>query len=176
MQYILDWLDRLKPLWDFLTGVGTVALAILTVYLANKKPKVGIKLSVRTVRGDVAVVEILNAGEALPVVRGWHWSAPCVGRVDLLTIVNLTMRGRSVDIPYRMEHGDVLVGEVSLQAIAQIAEGRIRSNATPREIEECVASSHFGCTTTIGGPFEAILPIEAQAQLGKSMNLRRRPI
>ena len=176
LDSILDWLDRLKPLWEFLTGVGTVALAVLTVYLANKSPKIRIKLTVRLVRGQVAIVEMLNAGEALPVIRGWYWSAPCVGRVDLLTMANLTMQNRMVSIPCRMERGDVLEGSIDLKAIAQIAEGKISPDATPQEIEECISSSRFNCTTTIGGVFDVILPSEAQAQLGKFINLRRRPI
>ena len=175
LDNILDGLDRLKPLWEFLTGVGTVALAILTVYLANKKPKPRIRLTVRVVREHVAIVEMLNAGETLPVVRGWYWSSPCAGRADLLSIVNLTTQGRSVAIPYRMEHGDVLEGAVDLQAIAQLADGRISPDATRLEIEACIATSRFGCVTTIGDVFEVILPVEARAQLGRFINLRRGP-
>ena len=176
LNCVLDWLDRLKPLWEFLTGIGTVALAVLTVYLANRKPKSRITVTVRLAREHVAVVEMLNVGDALPVVRGWHWSSPRTGRIDLLAMVNLTIQARPVPIPYRMERGDLIEGQVALEAIAQLADERLGPNATPEEVQVCVRESRFGCTTTVGQVFEVSLPPEVRTELARRIDIRRRPI
>jgi hypothetical protein len=163
------------PVSEFLTGVGTIALAILTVFLANRKPKDHIELSVTIRQNQSLVVEMLNDGYTLPVIRTWYWRAPCLGRgrLELPAIADIVRQQSIVPLPLRMERGDLLVGSVTAETIAQIADQRIEQNVTPEALRACMRGSRFGCATTTGSVFEIQLPVAASSLIAERLVLRR---
>jgi len=179
LETVRDWFHRWEAVWIFLTAVGTILLAGVTSWLATRKPRVGLSVSVEEHRDSQAKVTITNVEESLPVLRTWYWRSPSVAprRLDLPGIGHLTDgRGIYTGVPRRMEPGDQLVGFVSIRDLAQIVDPLIRADATREEINSCVSASEFGCMTTVGKMFTSPLPAGLQEMLAKFIVLRRTPI
>jgi len=178
LDAVREWFQRWEAVWIFLTAVGTILLAGVTSWLATRKPRVRLNVSVEVFRDDQAKVTITNVEESLPVLRTWYWRSPTLTppRLDLPGIGHLyDGRGIYAEIPRRMEPGDQLVGIVNIRDLAQIVDPLIRAEATREEIAS-VSASAIGYMTTVGKMFEAPLPASLQERLAQFIVLRRTPI
>jgi hypothetical protein len=108
----LRWLEEHKPLWDFLTAVGTVGLAAVTVWLANREAhKAQLSVGLRIMIGpgakepfpEYVVFRIVNNG-SLPLritQIGWRW-----GLRKKLAAVQMYEPTLSSPLPANLGHGE----------------------------------------------------------------------
>lgn len=153
----LRWLEHSKPLWDFLTAVGTVGLAVVTFLLATRKPKAELTLS--EIRSGTAVAVIIrNTGDAMLTIARFYWTAAAPGKqVELgFSQPGFGLFNGVGPIPFlqaRLSRGDTVEVRVSVQQMAEAINPHIRDDATVSEIAESLRSSRFGCATTTGEQF-----------------------
>ena len=166
IDHVLDCLEHFKPLWDFLTAVGTVGAVVVALLLALRKPKVHLFPGAR-MQGTTIVLSATNKGSEPATVLGWEWRAACIegGRVDLAAYPYSLNSLPGLSAPQRLVKSDLLVTWVSVNALAEVANPRISAGLQAPAIEQAVRSSRFACLTTTGEVFEANLPESAQAPL-----------
>lgn len=178
LDALREWFQRWESVWSFLTGVGTILLAIVTAWLATRKPKVRLTIAVEKFRDVQTKITIINVEESLPVLRTWYWATPTIAprRLDLPGVGQLTDgKGVFTALPRRMEPGDELVGYVSIRDLAQLVDPLIQNGATREQIDAAVRPSEFGCVTTVGLKFKVALPPDVQQTLAEFIALRRAP-
>ena len=182
LESVLNWLAKFKPLWEFLTALGTVSAVVVSLYLASRKPKAHLTLSVELLKAgdhtpDVAAWTIVNDGEADQIILRWYWRAQCTetGRIYLSAFCELNGRGGYM-LPQRIVKDDMLTGRDPLTSIADLANPHISAKATPEEIEKCFRGSKFGCVTTTGKLYETDMPQTLQTALLARFRSVRGPI
>ena len=174
MDALLSWLHYHKPLWDFMTAVGTIGLASTTVWLATRKPRAKLDLSVVRVAADGAFFTIRNAGDAVLVVAGCYWAAPCLqGRVDLVHAGLFNGAGPFPLLQCRLTRGDTIEIRLTLQEIADLVNPHLPSEATAPAIAACLRESTLVCATTTGEQFQIAMPQEASEDLRRRVMLLR---
>src|SRR5712671_5768409 len=77
---VLDCLERFKPLWDFLTAIGTLGAVGVSLWFAVRRPKARFELVVAPTNEDRTVIlTITNKGDTSELILGWYWRAKCLG-------------------------------------------------------------------------------------------------
>lgn len=74
----VHWLERFKPLWDFLVGIGTVGAVVVSLWLASRKPKAHLTLSVQIRGNDLIDLTATNDSDLDTVVQQLQWRAHCI--------------------------------------------------------------------------------------------------
>src|SRR5438552_9046932 len=72
IDHFLACLEHFKPLWDFLTAIGTVGAVVVALLLALRKPKVRLSPGAR-MQGTTIVLSATNKGSEPATVLGWEW-------------------------------------------------------------------------------------------------------
>jgi hypothetical protein len=159
VDLLIEELGHLKPLWDFLTAIGTLGLAFVTFWLATRKPRAELILSeIRA--GNSVTVAIQNTGDVVLVVGRFFWSAVTPRRQAELGFnqPGFCLFNGIGPIPFlqaRLSRGDTVEIRVSIEQLAEAINPHIPQEATAAEIADCLRSSHFGCVTTTGEQFQA---------------------
>jgi hypothetical protein len=176
---MLHLLERLKPLWDFLTAIGTVGLAGLTVWLANRKPKPHLAVSVALDRGDLDIVILtVSDGETAPMLQKYELRSQELkfGRIDIpvgQVVVNSMQIGMGVA---RLANGDWQQARCAVQDLGAGANATLPSDLTEEQVKTAVRNASIACVTTTGESFRAPLPSPVQQVLLRSINLHRQKI
>jgi hypothetical protein len=169
----LDWLSRFHPLWEFLTGVGTLALAAVSFWLGTRKPKAKIEISRRRV-GLHIFLSLSNTGEAVVVIARCYWRAPCTnGQVDLSNFALFNGAGPVPLLQIRLTRGDRAEIGTDVGTLCDLVNPHIPQAATDDEIRVCVADSRFECVTTTGEHFGISAPEETRIDLFSRLMLLR---
>jgi len=85
----LSWLHDYKPLWDFLTAIGTVGAVVVSLYLASRQTKAHLTVSVEALQASehspmVAAWAIINDGKADQVVSRCYWRTHVSNPVEFI--------------------------------------------------------------------------------------------
>jgi hypothetical protein len=160
-----------------LTAVGTVGLAVVTVWLANRKPKLHLALAVGLARGgEMFVIRIVNDGVTSPVFHKCELLAKqfTFGRLDV-PIQTMTLNGISFGMgAYRLTSGDELQAWCRMDDLAVPASTALPPDLNREQVEAAARSFVIICATTTGESFSAPLPDDVQHILAGRINLTRR--
>jgi hypothetical protein len=173
-------LHEYKPLWDFMTAVGTIALALVTFFLATRKPKALLSLSVER-SGPTIDVVIRNTGEVVLVPARFYWTAPCInGQIDIgFAQPGVGLFNGAGPVPLlqnRLTRGDTVQMRTTVQQLAELSHPHISANAPAHGITACMRESRFVCVTTTGEHFEVPTPEDTAADISARVNLIRHPL
>src|SRR6266404_3398109 len=138
----LEWLARFKPLWDFLTAIGTVSLAALTVWLATRKPKLRLAVSVGY-NGQMLSIRIVNDGTATPVVQKCELLSDELkfGRIDIQeTYRSLNSIAIGVGVA-RLATGDVQEVYCILDDLGANASAALPADLSEERVESAVRNA-----------------------------------
>lgn len=174
----LTCLDRFKPLWEFLTAVGTVLAVVISLWLATRKQRAHITVSAES-KGDQYSLTATNDGDAGIIVMRCEWGADCIsgsGRVHLPSYPFNLNNHVAQSIPQRITKGDILNTWGSLKQIAEAANQQIPNTVAMSQVEASVRNSRFACVTTTEGAFTTALPAATQEELIRHFRLLRTPI
>jgi hypothetical protein len=174
MDCILDWLERLKPLWNFLTALGTLLAVCVSLFLASRKPKAHLDITPQLSNNNV-VISIVNDGDADQTLSHCYWRTPSNPNRAFPFMI-YTMNGIAMMNVKRMQNSDVVQTWTPLDAAATAINLFISDTATSKEIEHCILKSKFGCATTVGKFYEKNLPKDLQKALLDRLILQRTPI
>jgi hypothetical protein len=174
---MLRWLEHFKPLWDFLTAIGTVGLAAVTVWLANRKPKLHLTVSAELANeGQTLLIRILNDGAAAPLPLRCDWVAKEFGRIDI-PMFGGSLNGRPMVMGIqRMTNGDTLDVSWAVDDLAQRAANALSADLGEASVKFAIQNSSLSCTTTTGESFRSPLSSAVQETLAARVNLHRRKI
>jgi hypothetical protein len=178
LHYALEWLEHLKPLWDFLTAVGSIGLAVVTAWLATRKPKMHLSVSTAMADdGDRVKITAINDGEAPAVFLKFSWRASGFksGRIDL-TRGDIWVNGTqpAAGGTARLVTGDIVTALYYKHVLAGVA-----SEVLPEDLdglERTIGDSRFVCVTTTGESFETPPPQTVQKLLADRTRLLRQSI
>ncbi len=176
---ILTWLDRFKPLWEFLTGIGTVGAVCVSLWLALRRPKARLEVVAHSTNDDKALVlTITNVGDTAELVLSWYWRAKCLGKggIALKSYPVLLNGPVALPLPQRMQKFDVLTITEAIDAIATIAEQVIPKPMADADVDDAIAKSWFGCATSSGRLFETPTPDKVAKAIAGRIRLIRKAI
>lgn len=179
MECVLKWLEHFKPLWDFLTAVGTVGLAAVTFYLATRVAKVHLALTISLMNeNQTIVVTVTNDAKAVPVLLKCVWRTREFefARVDY-QIGMCQLNGHPTGYgAQRLVNGDVLTIWAAVQEIARQADASLPKDLAPNQLDRLVRESSIAWATSTGDSFSMPLPPDVQTVLANRIKLIRTPI
>jgi len=169
---MLHWLERFKPLWDFLTAIGTIGLASVTVWLANRKPKTLLRVGAELANeGLILVVRILNYSDATPLLLRCELVGKEFGGIDI-PIITGNLNGRpfgAIGVP-RMMNGDRLQTWWDVADLVQRVIKALPAGTSKELLETAIRNSLLSCPTTTGESFRGPMPPPVQQALLRSIS------
>ena len=177
---VAAWLNNTRPVWEFLTAVGTaigtVGAVIVSLWLALGARRVRFRLSAAVFNeGKTVLLEITSCGAPALVLR-WFWRAPCFGSVRFIGLPDYPceISGRAaLKLPQRLQQDDVLVAWAALDWIAKQADNVIPKDIKGEGLEASLSESFFGCATSSGEEFEVAAPESAWKEIARRVTLLR---
>ena len=166
---MLNELEHLKPLWDFMIAVGTVALAALSLWLAVRKPKAALRVvatRVGNLQGDLAQILVRNVGAAAVAVERCFWRAR--GR-DLE--ISLPEFGERFGGPVRplpeilLARGDRVFVRMAISSWGDGISRAVGAEASDQEIAGLMQGSEIVLVTTTDERFATPLPQDIREAL-----------
>jgi hypothetical protein len=180
---IVEWLDKTRSLWEFLTAlgtaVGTVGAVIVSLWLALGERRARLKIFAGVVNeGKTVLLEITNRG-ASALVLHCYWRAPCLGSVRAIGLPDYPCELNervALRLPQRLQRDDVLVTWAALDGIAKHADEVIPEGIKGEGLEVSLSESFFGCVTSSGKEFEIAAPESAWKDIARRVTLLRTEI
>jgi hypothetical protein len=157
--------------------VATVVLAVVTVWLANRRSKVHLSVECSLVEADVEKIRIraTNGGDASVVFLRFSWHAEAFEqrRIDL-RYGTVLLKGTEVDSKVvRLAKGDILSLYEAKYVFAALADEALPKTA---DVERAITGSSFACVMTTGESFEGRLPEPVRKALTDRIQLLRKDI
>ncbi len=180
---VVEFLERTKPIWEFLTAVGTavgtVGAVIVSLWLALGERNVRLKLFAGiTNEGKTVLLGITNRG-APALILHCYWRAPCLGDARAIGLPDYPceLNGASaLRLPQRLQKHDVLITWSALESLANQAHEVIPADIVGEGLEASLAESFFGCATSAGEEFEVAAPESIWKEIARRVTLRRTEI
>lgn len=176
---LLEWLEHYKPLWDFLTAIGTVGLtglAVVTIYQSTRKPRIHLALKISLINNNETIlVTVTNDAEATPVLLRYVWRTQesyCFQRDFSLCTFQINGQKAGNTAP-RLTNGDVLTTWVGVTEIATAADNCLQRTLSQDNLNRLVRDSLFVCVTTSGDSFTTLLTPDVQRALVSRIKLER---
>ena len=162
----LATLEKWKPLWDFLTAIGTVGAVILSLFLAfgrlRTRYQIQAKLIEQKNERPQIIWEITNLGDVTPLLAYIYWYCPCIPkhRIPLPMAVGTVNGLGPLSLPKPLQKYDTFSSWKIIDEFVQLINEHIPANWSIDRITLCIAKSRFGCTTNNGRSFEKKPPNE----------------
>jgi hypothetical protein len=171
-----QWIQVSIAAGTWASAIATFSAVVVSLWLASRKPKGHLAVSVALQRGDLEIlIRTVGKGAIQLMVEKYELLSPALklGRIDILVEYAIANSQRIQMGVARLTNGDWQEAYCSLHTLGSHANAALPADLTGDQLEATVRNSSILCVTTTGESFRAPLPVPVQRALVRSINMQR---